>query len=199
MFCGVAGCADARSPNLGYNMGPGLLWSLQLTIAARQQTSRFPAGLPLIDPNLQNTNNAHPNASTDPSRTVGNCVQESNVALFAVPPTRPFTQAVQYIGLSFWVSIFPVVSTLIAPILLIRLPQGQELLNTVTDDQLFPFHGRWDEPLHNGLLYFALIAWALANWWGSRPYSCSATSWLPRSVSACLIFSITGTSGSSVF
>lgn len=85
-----------------------------------------------------------------------------------VPTTRPFTQAVQYIASSIWVSIFPVASTLSVPILLTRLPQGQELLNTVTDDQLFPFQGRWDGPLHNGLLFFALLTWALANWWGSR-------------------------------
>ena len=85
-----------------------------------------------------------------------------------VPTTRPFTLGIQYVASSIWVSIFPVLSTLIAPILLTRLPQGQEILNTVTDDQLFPFQGRWEGPLHNSLLFFALMTWALANWWGSR-------------------------------
>ena len=75
---------------------------------------------------------------------------------------------IEYVGRTVWVSIFSVASTLIAPILLTRLPQGQELLNTVTDDQLLPFNGHWEGPLHNGWLLFALLAWALANWWGSR-------------------------------
>lgn len=79
-----------------------------------------------------------------------------------------FARNVEYVGRTIWVSIFSVASTLIAPVLLTHLPQGQELLNTVTDDQLLPFNGHWNGPLHNGWLLFALLAWALANWWGSR-------------------------------
>lgn len=44
-----------------------------------------------------------------------------------------FAQNVEYVGRTIWVSIFSVASTLIAPVLLTHLPQGQELLNTVTD------------------------------------------------------------------
>ena len=83
-------------------------------------------------------------------------------------PQYPFTLGLQYVADTVWVSIFPVLSTLVAPLVLTRLPQGQELLNTITDQQLEPFGGHWEERLHYGLFLAALFAWGLANWYGSR-------------------------------
>jgi Patatin-like phospholipase len=82
--------------------------------------------------------------------------------------TRLLTQGVQYVTTSFWVCIFSLVSASVAPGILMGLPQGQELLNTITDDQVFPFAGRWEGPLHYALFLAGLLAWGLANWYGSR-------------------------------
>jgi hypothetical protein len=82
--------------------------------------------------------------------------------------TRPLTLGVQYVTTSLWVCIFSLVSTAVAPGILMGLPQGQELLNTITDDQVFPFAGRWEGPLHYGLFLAGLLAWGLANWYGAR-------------------------------
>src|SRR5262245_22012164 len=84
-----------------------------------------------------------------------------------VPP-RPGTILIQYIAYSFWVSIFPVFATLVAPLLLVRVEQGQELLNAISDSQVTNV---WQDPpsfLHYVLFLLALLAWAFANWYGSR-------------------------------
>lgn len=88
----------------------------------------------------------------------------------AAPPfqPRPLTYGIQFAVYTLRTSIFSVASTLIAPLLLTQLAQGQELLNTITDRQIL---GIFQDPvgfLHYVLFLLALLAWAFASWYGSR-------------------------------
>lgn len=84
-----------------------------------------------------------------------------------ISPT-PFTNSLRYVTGSLYRSLAPLLSTIIAPLLLINVPQGRELLNVVTDDQILEV---WQHPtslLHYVLFLLALLAWGFANWYGSR-------------------------------
>lgn len=77
----------------------------------------------------------------------------------------PFTTSLRYVTTSLSLSIFPVISTIIAPLLLIKVPQGRELLDMVSDQEIL---GSATSQLHFVLFLLALLAWGFANWYGSR-------------------------------
>ncbi len=81
---------------------------------------------------------------------------------------KQFTTSLRYVTASLYVSIFSVVSTLIAPVLLVMVPQGRELLDMVADEQVLGFWKHWTALLHYVLFLCALLAWGFANWYGSR-------------------------------
>jgi hypothetical protein len=85
-----------------------------------------------------------------------------------LPAPYPFTRWIQYVVKTVRVSIFSVGSTVCAPLLLVFLTQGQEVLNAVTDKQLRPWDDHWEGFLHYVLFLAAFQAWGLANWYGSR-------------------------------
>src|SRR5207249_354036 len=80
----------------------------------------------------------------------------------------PFTLSLSYATQSLSLSIFPVLSTLLAPILLVWVAQGREVLDMVSDEQLVGFWNHWTSLLHYVLFIVALLCWAFANWYGSR-------------------------------
>lgn len=79
-----------------------------------------------------------------------------------------FTVSLRYVTRSLYVSIFPVLSTVVAPWLLARVPQGRELLDMVADEQILGFWKHWTTLLHYILFLCALLAWGFASWYGSR-------------------------------
>jgi hypothetical protein len=78
------------------------------------------------------------------------------------------TTSLRYVAWTLTNSISSVLSTFLAPILLVWLPQGNELLDIVTDDQVTGFWQRGTAVLHYVLFLVSLLAWAFANWYGSR-------------------------------
>jgi hypothetical protein len=75
----------------------------------------------------------------------------------------------KFLGHSLWLCAFPILSVALALLVLIGLPQGQEVINTITFERLVRgLSGTQYDFGQFAIFELALAVWGLANWYASR-------------------------------
>lgn len=74
----------------------------------------------------------------------------------------------RYVADSVWLCFFPIASIVIALLILLGIPQGREVLDTVSDARLRDVFGHPYGLVHYLLFLSAFVAWGMANWYAAR-------------------------------
>ncbi|WP_372525402.1 hypothetical protein [Piscinibacter sp.] len=93
----------------------------------------------------------------------------SSVPGGASPGASGFGRDLKFLGHSVWLCAFPVLSVALALIVLIGLPQGEEVINTITFARLMRgLSGTQYDFGQFAVFELSFAAWGMANWYASR-------------------------------